>query len=136
MSETPEPQSTDIEGRPEETGPLQLSSVVGLGGSAGGIVALQEFLRLMPVETGMAFVVIIHLPPEYESALAEVLQRSTRMPVTQIVNGDPIEPNRVYLIPPGKNLTIEEGRLMIADFDITIARRLAVDLFFRNLAEV
>src|SRR4051812_23401682 len=76
--------------------------IVGLGASAGGIPPLQEFFRVMPADSGMAFVVVIHLSPERESALAEMLQRGTTMRVRQATDGVKVEANTVYVIPPAK----------------------------------
>src|SRR3712207_1800399 len=70
--------------------------VVGIGASAGGLQALQIFLDHTPPDTGMAFVVILHLSPEHESQAAAVLQRHTAMPVTQVTAPVPLAPNQVY----------------------------------------
>jgi two-component system CheB/CheR fusion protein len=77
--------------------------VVGLGGSAGSLAALQTFFEKMPANSGMAFVVILHLSPEHESLMAEILQRSSSMPVIEIRLEEKVEANRVYVIPPGKH---------------------------------
>ncbi|HYO23372.1 MAG TPA: chemotaxis protein CheB, partial [Lacipirellulaceae bacterium] len=113
----------------------QLTPLVGLGGSAGSIKALGEFFNAMPHESGMAFVVILHLSPTHESAMAELLARSTSMPVHQAGDGQEIEPNQVYVIPPGKYLTALDGRLKLTEMDDERGRRVAVDLFFRSLAD-
>src|SRR5689334_7282540 len=84
----------------------QQTRVVGLGGSAGSIQALQRFFSAMPETSGMAFVVVLHLSPEHESLLSEVLQRSTAMRVHQARNGEQVQPNCVYVIPPNKHLTL------------------------------
>ena len=109
--------------------------VVGLGGSAGGLAALQEFFAAMPPESGMAFVVILHLSPEHESILAELLQRSTTMPVTQVQSSVQVEPNHVYVIPPGKHLSLADGDLSLTDLSRRSGKHVAVDLFFRTLAD-
>src|SRR5215210_8311325 len=85
--------------------------VVGLGASAGGIRAFKEFFAHVPSGSGMAYVVILHLSPEHESHLAEVLQVATEMPVTQVRGSVRIEPNHVYVIPPNKSLAMNDGRL-------------------------
>ena len=86
--------------------------VVGLGGSAGGLAALQAFFGAMPPDTGMAFVVIMHLSREHESILAELLQRLTAMPVQQVRTRLVIQPDHVYVIPPGKHLlSMSDGHL-------------------------
>src|SRR5215207_2487958 len=74
----------------------RLAPMVGLGGSAGAIGALQEFFRNMPPESGQAFVVVLHLAPEHESSLAAILQQCTTMPVVQVHDRQRVEPNHVY----------------------------------------
>src|SRR6187455_2367434 len=76
----------------------QKAYVVGLGGSAGSIQALQQFFQTIPEATGMAFVVVLHLSPEHQSILSEILQRSTTMPVKQVRDGEQVLPNCVYVI--------------------------------------
>ena len=109
--------------------------VVGLGASAGGIKAFKEFFANVPRESGMAYVVILHLSPEHESHLAEVLQVATYMPVTQVNGSVKIEPNHVYVIPPNMSLAINDGRLALSEIKRIEERRAPVDIFFRTLAE-
>ncbi|MET0650346.1 MAG: chemotaxis protein CheB [Pyrinomonadaceae bacterium] len=109
--------------------------VVGLGASAGGIRAFKEFFTHVPEGSGMAYVVILHLSPEHESRLAEVLQASTPMPVTQVNERVRVEPDRVYVIPPNKSLTMCDGTLTLSDVTRVEERRAPVDIFFRTLAE-
>src|SRR5215210_8022999 len=109
--------------------------VVGLGASAGGIKAFKEFFAHVPHDSGMAYVVILHLSPEHESHLAEVLQVATYMPVTQVSGSVRIEPNHVYVIPPNKSLAINDGHLSISEIKRIEERRAPVDIFFRTLAE-
>jgi two-component system CheB/CheR fusion protein len=109
--------------------------VVGLGGSAGGIPALQTFFSKAPVNSGAAFVVILHLSPDHASTLAELLQRSTHMPVVQVQGKTRIEPNHVYVIPPAKQLSMIDGYVALSEMDRSPGRRVAVDLFFRTLAD-
>src|SRR5579871_6651933 len=80
-------------------------SLVGLGASAGGIKAFQTFFDNMPPDSGMAFVVVMHLAPDYESNLMPVLQQRTRMPVQQVTETTTVVPNHVYVIPPNKHLS-------------------------------
>jgi two-component system CheB/CheR fusion protein len=114
---------------------FQKLPMVGLGGSAGSIRALQEFFRGMAVDSGMAFVVVLHLAPEHESSLAQILQHSTTMPVSQATNGQLVEADHVYVIPPGKHLTSIDGKLGLMDLPAERGRRVTVDLFFRTLAD-
>ena len=109
--------------------------IVGLGASAGGIAALQKFFAAMPVDSGMAFVVVLHLSPHHESMLAEMFQRATAMPVVAAVDGVTVEPNSVYVIPPGKFLASSNERLRLTDAEEHRGKRVAVDYFFRSLAE-
>ncbi len=114
-------------------GPQPLA-VVGLGASAGGIKALQEFFEGMPADTGFAFVVIMHLSPDYESNLAQVLQMRTTMPVVQVAEPVEMARNHVYVISPNKHMTIQGNKLLVEEPLPTLGKRVAVDLFFRTLA--
>ncbi|HJQ33566.1 MAG TPA: CheR family methyltransferase [Pyrinomonadaceae bacterium] len=109
--------------------------IVGLGASAGGIGAFRQFFSNVPARSGMAYVVILHLSPEHDSRLAEVLQSSTRMPVTQVNEQVRIEPDHVYVIPPNKSLSMHDGSLVLSDMTRVEERRAPVDIFFRTLAE-
>ncbi|HEU0301112.1 MAG TPA: chemotaxis protein CheB [Longimicrobium sp.] len=109
-------------------------AVVGIGASAGGLKALQRFVEAVPAESGMAYVVIMHLDPERESRIAEILQDRTRLPVCQVTRATRVRANHVYVIPPGHDLAM-------ADTTIRVVARgghpqhSPVDLFFRTLAE-
>lgn len=109
--------------------------VVGLGGSAGGISAVQEFFAAMPVNSGMAFVVVLHLSPHHESILPEMLQRYTKMSVVMASDGIQVEQNAVYVIPPNKFLASVDGHLSLIDAQEPYGKRVAVDYFLRSLAE-
>ncbi|HEV7574431.1 MAG TPA: chemotaxis protein CheB [Caldimonas sp.] len=109
--------------------------MVGLGGSAGALAALQGFFTSAPTDSGMAFVVVMHLSADHESALAQILQRATSMPVLQVNETARVEANHVYVIPPGKTLTSANGHLTCAALTPDHGRRVAVDLFFRTLAD-
>ncbi|HXD43330.1 MAG TPA: CheR family methyltransferase [Ramlibacter sp.] len=115
----------------------QKTPLVGLGGSAGSIAALQAFFHAMPPDSGQAFVVIIHLSPEHQSTLAEILQRCTTMPVSQVNGKVKVEANRVYVIPPGKLIKTLDASLILVDERPTPRGRrpMAVDYFFRTLAD-
>ncbi|HEX2833921.1 MAG TPA: CheR family methyltransferase [Thermoanaerobaculia bacterium] len=109
--------------------------VVGLGGSAGSIPAFREFFRHVPADSEMAYVVVVHLSPEHESRLADVLQGSTTLPVTQVLDAVKVEPNRVYVIPPNKSLAMSDGTLLVSDVTGFAERRAPIDIFFRTLAD-
>ena len=74
-------------------------SIVGVGASAGGLEAFTQLLSNLPVDVGMAFVLVQHLDPDHESALAQLLARTTSMPVTEVTHGTAVLPNHVYVIP-------------------------------------
>ena len=109
--------------------------IVGLGGSAGSIAALQKFFQIMPPDSGMVFVVVLHLSPTHESALPELLSRETDMPVQAAEDGLRVKPNHVYVIPPGKEIATVDGHLKLYPLEIERGKRVVVDLFFRSLAD-
>lgn len=108
--------------------------VVGIGASAGGLEALQDFFKAVPPDTGMSFVVVQHLSPDYKSLMDELLARHTSMPINVIKDGTLIEPNNVYLIPPRKNLKIFQGKLFLSNQDANKGLNLPIDIFFKSLA--
>src|SRR6185436_11206164 len=85
--------------------------VVGVGASAGGLEAFSQLLQNLPPDTGMAFVLVQHLAPKHESILPSLLSRATPMPVRQAEEGLPIEPDHVYVIPPGQDMLIHDSQL-------------------------
>ncbi len=109
--------------------------IVGLGGSAGSIPAFREFFRNVPADSDMAYVVVLHLSPEHDSHLADVLQGSTTLPVTQVQGAVKVEPNRVYVIPPNKSLAMSDGTLLLSEIKGFEERRAPIDIFFRTLAD-
>jgi two-component system CheB/CheR fusion protein len=113
----------------------QMTPMVGLGGSAGSIPALQAFFKSMEPDGGMIFVVVLHLAPEFESTLPELLQRHTSMRVVQAEDGVSVQADSVYVIPPGKHITSVDGHLRLTDIQPERGKRVAVDLFFRSLAD-
>jgi two-component system CheB/CheR fusion protein len=109
--------------------------IVGIGASAGGLEALEELFSAMPPDSGMAFVVVQHLSPDFKSIMNELLARRTSMPVELVNDGVHVEPNHVYLIPPGKELILSDGKLLLADKSRSEELSLPIDVFFRSLAE-
>ncbi|MBP7146875.1 MAG: PAS domain-containing protein [Acidobacteria bacterium] len=109
--------------------------VVGLGASAGGLEALEKFLRSVPEGSGIAFVVVQHLDPTQRGMLVELLQRATAMPVAQVVNQQRVEPDHVYVIPPNKDISLLHGRLHLLPQVSPRGLNLPIDFFFRSLAE-
>jgi len=108
--------------------------VVGIGASAGGLEALQDFFKNMPIKTGLAFVVIQHLSPDYRSLMDELLARETSIPIQIAADGMPVLPDNIYLIPPRKNISIFHDKLYLEDQEPKKRLNLPVDIFFRSLA--
>jgi chemotaxis methyl-accepting protein methylase/signal transduction histidine kinase/chemotaxis response regulator CheB len=112
----------------------RLPYVVGIGASAGGLEALERFFENMPVRTGMVFVVVQHLSPDFKSLMDELLARKTEIPIHRASDGMEVEPDAIYLIPPKKDMIIANGRLLLTDKDPTQLVTLPIDHFFRSLA--
>ncbi|PIE83478.1 MAG: chemotaxis protein CheR [Candidatus Contendobacter odensis] len=108
---------------------------VGIGASAGGLEALEAFFVQMPTESGMAFIVIQHLSPDYKSMMVELLSKRTDMKVQRAEEGMRVEANSVYLIPPKKNLSIFHGKLLLSESDHSRGLNLPIDVFLRSLAD-
>ena len=108
-------------------------AVVGIGASAGGLEALQQFLTFLPSNTGMAFVIIQHLAPNHKSLLTDILGKYSAMPVTEILEGTEVERNHIYMIPPKYNVRIEDGILKLAEHNPEKISH-PIDVFFRSLA--
>ncbi len=108
--------------------------VVGIAASAGGLEAFTELIRNLPTDTGMAFVLIQHLSPDHESLLSEILGRATDMPVCQVQDRMMVEPNEVYVIPPGTQMTLVDGMFHLAPRQKSEGKYLPGDLFFESLA--
>ncbi|GAC1426565.1 MAG: hypothetical protein NVSMB6_26840 [Burkholderiaceae bacterium] len=109
--------------------------VVGIGASAGGLPALITFFEHMPVAQDMAFVAILHLSPTHESTADLILQRATRMPVVQVTERTRLEKNHVYVIAPNKSLEMTDGYLNVDILNRPMGRHIAIDGFFRTLAD-
>jgi CheB methylesterase/CheR methyltransferase, all-alpha domain len=107
---------------------------VGIGTSAGGVHALQVFFATLPDDVDAAFVVIVHLDPEHQSELSNILAARTSMPVAQVSGRVRLEPRRVYVIPPNRQLLVTDQHLALAEFDEPRWQRAPIDLFFRSLA--
>jgi two-component system, chemotaxis family, CheB/CheR fusion protein len=115
--------------------PEQGFVVVGIGASAGGISPLREFVNSIPKDSGMAYVVILHLSPQHESNLVELLQSRSSIPVRQVTGTVEVQPNHVYVIPPIKYLVMMDGSIGLTEPERTRGAHTSIDLFFRTLAE-
>ncbi|WP_363351731.1 chemotaxis protein CheB [Methylocystis echinoides] len=114
-----------------EPSPLML---VGIGASAGGLEALKTLLPALPSDSGLAFVIVVHLRPGQPSVMAEVLQPFCSMPVTQVTEDQEVEPNHIYVIPPGCNLSTINSRLRLSKIEEAHEGRAPIDHFFETLA--
>ena len=109
--------------------------IVGIGASAGGIEACSTLLRELPEDTGTAYVVIQHLGANSPSMLSRILARETAIPVAEVEHDMAVEPDRVYVIPPNKRMTIDEGRLQLSPRQESDRPFMSIDIFFKSLAE-
>ncbi|MBQ6591024.1 MAG: chemotaxis protein CheB, partial [Lachnospiraceae bacterium] len=103
--------------------------MVGIGSSAGGLEALQQFLTFLPTDTGMAFVVIQHLSPDHRSLLADILGKYTAMPVVEAKDGMHVRKNTVYMLPPKYNMEIEQDVLHLQEYNHQHINH-PIDIFF------
>ncbi len=109
--------------------------IVGLGASAGGLEAFEQFFRHVPADSGMAFVLVSHLDPSHASILTEILQRTTTMPVVEVRDQMQVARNSVYVIPPNRDMTIFHGILQLNIPAVPHGQRMPIDTFLRSLAE-
>ncbi|HEY4187987.1 MAG TPA: chemotaxis protein CheB, partial [Polyangia bacterium] len=108
---------------------------MGIGASAGGLEAIETFFDNLPQQTGLAFVIIQHLSPDFKSMMDELLARHTALPIHLVENGMPVEADHVYLIPPKNEMIISGGRLLLSAQERHHERTLPIDIFFRSLAQ-
>ncbi len=120
---------------PDRENGIEPFAIVGMGASAGGLEALIQFFHHAPMDGGLAFVVIQHLSPNLKTLMPELLARHAGMPVQTAQNSQEVRPGHIYLIPPGKNMTIQQGRLMLATQIRTRKPNFPIDVFLHSLAE-
>lgn len=124
-----------LKGAGSTSGDREPFYIVGVGASAGGLEALEQMFDNITADTGMAFVVVQHLSPDFKSLMSELLARHTEMPIHRVADGMRVEPNSIYLIPPKKEMIISDGRLLLTDKDLSQGLTLPIDHFFRSLAQ-
>lgn len=107
--------------------------IVGIGASAGGFEAMHSFFHAMPAQSGLAFVVIQHLDPTRESRVSDIVGKWTTMPVSEATQGERVEPNHVYMIPPNKYLAIHNSTFRLSTPKQPRGLRLPIDHFFDSL---
>ncbi|HET9100846.1 MAG TPA: chemotaxis protein CheB, partial [Acidobacteriaceae bacterium] len=138
MKSYPSRPTTRLKGHPRQkrTAPAKGSfPVVAIGASAGGLEAYKEFFLALPLDTGMAFVMIQHLDPSHKSMLTEIISKATRMPVEEVSSGVAIQPNRVYVIPPNALMALADGVFQLSPRGKTPGQHLAVNFFMHSLAQ-
>jgi len=109
--------------------------IIGIGASAGGLEALELFLKNIPEDSNMAFVIVQHLDPTRKDMMVELLQRITTLQVMQVTEHTPVQPNFIYVIPPNKDMSIFHGTLHLFEPAAPRGLRLPIDFFFRSLAD-
>ena len=119
----------------EKQKPTSSFPIVGIGASAGGLEALGLFLKNVPKESNMAYVIVQHLDPTHKGMMVELLQRSTSMKVIQVKDRTRIQSKCIYVIPPNKDMSILHGVLHLFDMVEPRGLRLPIDFFFRSLAD-
>src|SRR5262249_49962744 len=109
--------------------------IVGIGASAGGLEAFTELLKHLPLDTGMAFVLVQHLDPQHESALTTLLSRATSLPVHEVTNNLRVEADHIFVIPPNTTMSIAEGVLKLQPREQSRRPTRSIDFFFEALAQ-
>src|SRR5712691_11412638 len=128
--------SRPVQQRPEPQPPRRaLFPIVGVGASAGGLEAFTQLLQALGAGTEMAYVLVQHLDPSHESVLTELLAKATEMPVRQVTDATPVEPNHAYVIPPNVDMIIAQGILRLTPRTETHGHHMPIDRFLRSLAE-
>ena len=112
----------------------KIVSVAAIGASAGGLEAFSELVRNLPMQTGMAFVLVQHLDPHHTSQLVQILTRETNLPIKEVIDGDFLRPNQMYIMPPNREMTLEEGALCLWKRSESRGRHMPIDRFFASVA--
>ena len=110
--------------------------VVGIGASAGGLDAFKQLIKAIPIDSGMAYILVQHLDPNHESILSELLQKITLIPIQEVTDNVHVEPDHIYVIPSNKLLTASDGVLKLSPRNSKTQMSMPIDLFFTSLAEV
>jgi two-component system, chemotaxis family, CheB/CheR fusion protein len=113
-----------------------LFPVVGIGASAGGLEAFKKLIKAIPEKSGIAYILVQHLHPGHTSALPDILQRETNIPVHEISNNEKVKPDNIYIIPSNKILAATDGILQLTPRPAKDQLNMPIDIFFSSLAEV
>jgi two-component system CheB/CheR fusion protein len=107
---------------------------IGIGASAGGLEALKSFVSNVPKDSGMAYIVIVHMSPGQPSMLAELLQKVSLVPVTSAKDNESIKPDHIYVVPPNSDINVYKGKIQLLD-KLSKGLSLPIDFFLRSLAQ-
>ncbi len=118
-----------------EAAPRVAFPVVGVGASAGGLEAFRVLLRALPAQNGMAFILVQHLDPSHASMMVELLAPHAAMPIVEAVEGAPLEADHIYVIPPGRYLSVRGGALQLSSPPERPTVRMPFDFLLESLAE-
>lgn len=111
------------------------SFIIGIGASAGGLEPLRSFMGNVPGNSGLSFIIVQHMDPQHKDLLVDILRKDTTMKVVQVKENMPVRPNCVYIIPPNKNMFIQDRVLHLSDNPSARTLHLPIDFFFRSLAD-
>jgi len=117
-----------------KSGQEKTTPICAIGASAGGVSALQSFFEKIDPDLGLAYVVVVHLAPDHESQLSDILSNRTQMPVRQVDDTPQLEPNCVYVIAPDRELVIDGDMIHSRPFSEPRGQRAPIDMFFRSVA--
>lgn len=130
-----EPDETVLKASSDSESPtFETFPVVGIGASAGGLEALEQFFDHTPEQSGMCFIIVQHLSPDFRSLMDELLGRRTRIPIIRVQDGVKIQPDRIYLMPPRTEMIVSGGHLFLKEKDPNQGLALPIDHFLRSLA--
>lgn len=132
MTDKKQPEPDGLSPKAKPSG--RATTIVGIGASAGGLAALKTFFDNVPADSGLSFVVVVHLAPEYKSHLADLLQPHASFRILQVNETVALEPNHAYVIPPNANISTVDTHLRLSDLEERRSQRAPIDHFFRTLA--
>ena len=135
MKKSLSPQPSRNTRRTRKDDAAEIFPVIGIGASAGGLEAIELFLKNIPMPCGMGIVIVQHLDPTHNAIMVELLQRVTGLPVTEVTDRIKIEPGNIYVIPPNKDMSLLRGRLHLLEMVQPRGLRHPIDFFFRSMAD-
>jgi two-component system CheB/CheR fusion protein len=126
----PKKAATDKKSKKDKTFPI-----IGLGGSAGSFSSFEKFFTNMPADSGMAFVIIMHLHPDHKGQLTDLIKRFTAMPVIEATDGLQVQQDHIYIIPPNKDMGIHNRKLLLLSPSRPNGFSQPIDYFLQSLAD-